>query len=193
MPCNLLYRAGGFLCWNVVQANWLSIQFNIHFAAVFLFLLGWDVVVVLHHFISVVANVVVLYRGTNGTEMMATLLGTEITNPLMQIRFFLRYDRASAGDPVNMFFRRVVEWSFFVLFTVMRIILGSVFVHRYMSHPRPDWVAQFLVCSIYLISWVFWVNIVLYAYRKYFSWWLFGQNENGSVVKPATNENGMEK
>jgi len=185
--CHVCYRTS---CVEVRCNAKLSI---IHFADVFSVLLCLDVVIVFHHMLSIVGHIVVLYRGINGTEMMATLFGTEITNPLLQTRFFLRYDRASASNQINIFFRIVVDWLFLILFTVMRIILGSMLLYRYLLHQRPDWVAQFFACSIYLVSWVFWVSIVRYAYRKYFARCLFGQQGQHPSVKSVIHENGSKK
>ena len=40
-----------------------------------------------HHIISLFGQFLCLYRGRYGTEMIATIFGTEITNPLLQLRW----------------------------------------------------------------------------------------------------------
>lgn len=142
---------------------------------------------IFHHILSIAGNIVVLYRNINGTEMMATLFGSEITNPILQLRFFLRY-----GSPANSFLLGLVDWLFLILFTVMRIIFGSMLLYRYMMHPRPDWLARFFACSIYVVSWVFWLNIVRYAVRKYIFGLLLGRNKPTVVVK-SVNDAGDQK
>jgi TLC domain len=135
---------------------------------------------IFHHVLSVAGNITVLYRNVNGTEMMATLFGTEITNPLLQLRFFLRY-----GSPANPLLLGLVDWLFLILFTIMRIILGSMLLYRYMMHPRPDWIARFFACSIYAVSWAFWLHIVRYAFRKYIFGMLLGRKKPNANVKSA--------
>ena len=129
--------------------------------------------------------------------MMATLFGTEITNPLLQLRFFLRY-----GTPANPIILGFVDWSFLLLFTLMRIILGSMLLYRYMMHPRPDFVARFFACAIYVISWIFWLHIMRYAFRKYVLRLLFGKrkpstgehvDDNGHAVNSTVSKNNVER
>jgi len=121
-------------------------------------------VMIFHHMLSIFGNGFVLYRGINGTELIATLFGTEITNPLLQLRWFLRYSGVSARSPTV---ATTVDFSFIILFTVMRIGIGSVLLCCYLQHPAPDWIARFAAFIIYGLGWVFWFAIVRYAVRKY--------------------------
>jgi len=119
---------------------------------------------IFHHLLSISGNVVVLYRDINGTELIATLFGSEITNPVLQLRWFLRYSGVSVRSPT---IAVAVDFSFLILFTVMRICIGSYLLYCYLQHPRPDWVARFASLIIYGLGWVFWYSIVRYAIRKY--------------------------
>lgn len=121
-------------------------------------------VMIFHHLFSIFGNGFILYRGINGTEMMATLLGSEITNPLLQLRWFLRYAGMSERYPA---IAVTVDLCFLVLFTVMRIGIGSVLLYYYLQHPAPDWMVRIAAVIIYGIGWVFWYSIVCYAIRKY--------------------------
>ena len=44
----------------------------------------------LHHSLSIFGMTWTLCAGKYGTEMMATIAGSEVTNPLLQLRWFLR-------------------------------------------------------------------------------------------------------
>jgi len=121
-------------------------------------------VMIFHHLLSISGNGFVLYRGTNGTELMATLFGSEITNPVLQLRWFLRYTGVSVHTPTVAV---AVDFCFLMLFTVMRIGIGSFLLYCYLRHPRPDWVARFASLIIYGLGWVFWYSIMCYAIRKY--------------------------
>jgi len=121
-------------------------------------------VMIFHHILSIFGNGFVLYRSINGTELLATLFGTEITNPVLQLRWFLRYTGVSVRSPTV---AMTVDLCFLVLFTVMRIGLGSVLLYSYLLHPAPDWIARIAALVIYGISWVFWYFIVRYVIRKY--------------------------
>jgi len=119
---------------------------------------------IFHHILSIVGNGFVLYRGINGTELMATLLGTEITNPILQLRWFLRSAGVSAQCPTT---AMTVDFCFLIVFTLMRICIGSVLLYSYLRHPSPDWIARFASVVIYGLGWVFWYSIVCYAIKKY--------------------------
>jgi len=119
---------------------------------------------IFHHILSIIGNGFVLYRGINGTELVATLFGGEITNPILQLRWFLRSAGLSARHPTV---AMIVDFCFLIVFTIMRICFGSVFLYHYLQHPAPDWLAQSAALIVYGISWVFWYSIVRYAIRKY--------------------------
>jgi len=121
-------------------------------------------VMLFHHLLSILGNGFVLYRGINGTELMATLFGSEITNPILQLRWFLRYTDVSVYTPAV---GVAVDFCFLILFTVMRIGIGSFLLYCYLQHPRPDWIARLASLIIYGLGWVFWYSIVCYAVRKY--------------------------
>ena len=121
-------------------------------------------VMIFHHMLSIFGNGFVLYRGTNGTELMATLFGSEITNPVLQLRWFLRCAGVSARYPTV---AMAVDLCFLVFFTVMRIGIGSVLLYCYLRHPAPDRMARVFSVIIYGLGWVFWYSIVCYAIRKY--------------------------
>lgn len=116
-----------------------------------------------HHALTMFGETIVLVRGINGCEMMATLLGTELTNPLLQMRWFMR----NASTDIPWYYKEVVDLLFLALFTFIRIGLGSVYLVFYLSHPVPDVIAQGGALAIYLVGWVFWAGLLRYAWRKY--------------------------
>lgn len=116
-----------------------------------------------HHTLTMFGETLVLCRGINGCEMMATLLGTEFTNPLLQVRWFMHHTSAD----IPWYYKEVVDLLFLALFTFIRIGVGSVYLVYYLSHPLPDAPARGGALGIYLVSWVFWGGLLRYAWRKY--------------------------
>lgn len=115
-----------------------------------------------HHGLSIFGTFLVLYRGTNGTEMMATIFGAELTNPLLQLRWFLRelgYRNTTLTIANDMIF--------ISLFTFLRIFVASFLLYSHWTHPCPDYIARLGGLAIYLVGWIFWVQIMLYAAHKY--------------------------
>ncbi|PSN28954.1 hypothetical protein C0J52_26278 [Blattella germanica] len=102
----------------------------------------------IHHAISILALGRILMKGVSGTEAVAGLLGLEITNPILQLRWFLR----SAGYKGSILFT-LVELAFMIMFFVMRIIGGSYLYYCTVSHSRPDIETKLLASAFYILSW----------------------------------------
>jgi len=119
----------------------------------------------IHHAVSIVALSRILMKGVSGTEAVAGLGGLEITNPILQVRWFLR----SAGYKDTSLFV-FTELGFMVMFFIMRIIGGSYLYYCTISHPRPDTEAKLLATAFYILSWVFMAYIVQYFIAKYYKY-----------------------
>lgn len=115
----------------------------------------------LHHTLSITGLVWTLLAGKYGTEMMATICGSEVTNPLLQLRWFLKETKRH-----NSLLGEIVDFSFMLAFFTVRIGLGSVLLYCYFQQDTDFW-GRFGAVSIYLISWTFWVSIFRYAVYKY--------------------------
>ncbi|KAG9348266.1 hypothetical protein JZ751_002001, partial [Albula glossodonta] len=134
----------------------------------FIFDMGWCVyfgtegaVMLAHHTLSMLGMVLVLWLGESGIEGCAVLFGSEITNPLLQVRWFLRqlgrYE-GLLGDAVDMLF--------VTLFLAMRILLGGYMLYCELISPRPIPVVKAGGVAMYILSWVFMADIARFAYRK---------------------------
>lgn len=114
-----------------------------------------------HHFISIFTLGISLLTGFYGTEVVATIFGSEVTNPLLQSRWFLKksgYYESIIGN--------VVDVLFVLIFTYVRIVVGSYLLYCYltMSHiPKFMKVASF---AFYVVSCIFWITILRFAHRK---------------------------
>ena len=115
-----------------------------------------------HHCLSIAGTLLVVCRGTSGTEMIASIFGSELTNPLLQIRWFLR-----ESDLHKTWYAELNDAAFMVLFGVLRIGIASYLLYTHIQHPRPDWIAKAGGLALYAVGWVFWIMIVRYAFRKY--------------------------
>ena len=202
-----------------------------------------------HHLISIACFATALYRGIYGDEVTAILFATELTNPLLQFRWFLlnvslnkpRETKASPAvkrklsecdfefvekddvdqegeehigevrndsrildskiDEENVLKTMennskeahddlktshavrspmqplpkekrldivVVDILFFSLFTVMRVILGTIYFGIYQSSSSPDFLARLGTTLIYMIGLIFWYHMVGYLSNNYF-------------------------
>ncbi|KAL8618539.1 hypothetical protein ACOMHN_000684 [Nucella lapillus] len=144
-----------------------------------------------HHSISILGLVWMLCAGRYGTELMATVCGSEATNPLLQLRWFLK----GAGR-YHTLLGEVVDALFMVSFFTIRLGVGSVLIYTYFQQPT-DFMGRLGAVLIYLISWVFWVSIFQYAVykytKKYHAWrgGINGQAEKcDNLPEPSPSQSG---
>ncbi|XP_058239823.1 TLC domain-containing protein 5 [Hemibagrus wyckioides] len=134
----------------------------------FLFDMAWCVyfrtegpVMLAHHTLSILGIVCALGMGESGIEACAVLFGSEITNPLLQARWFLkqlgRYDSLT-GD--------FVDLLFITLFACVRIGVGGRMLYCELTSPKPKLVMKVGGVAIYALSCVFMVDIACFASRK---------------------------
>ncbi|XP_070202013.1 TLC domain-containing protein 5-like [Littorina saxatilis] len=115
----------------------------------------------LHHSLSLLGLTWVLVSGKLGTEMMATVCGSEATNPLLQLRWFLR-----ETGRYHTVLGEITDVAFMLSFFALRIGVGTVLIYSYFLQPT-EFMGRFGAVAIYLIGWMFWVSIFRYAVRKY--------------------------
>lgn len=118
---------------------------------------------IIHHFVSLMALIVLLVKGVSATEGISGIGGMEITNPLLQIRWFLR----TTGKKETWYYT-VVEVLFMLLFFFVRVFYGFFLIKRVVLHPKPDLLIKALATSFYLLTVTFMYYIASYFYAKYF-------------------------
>uniref|UniRef100_A0A8C4QIF2 TLC domain containing 5a n=1 Tax=Eptatretus burgeri TaxID=7764 RepID=A0A8C4QIF2_EPTBU len=128
------------------------------------FSFGWPSFVMFsHHLLSIVALLLPLLLGRSGAETVAALLGTEITNPLLQFRWFLRQAGCYEGTRLG----KANDLIFTYLFCIIRLVVGGVLLIRTASSPHPPVVIKVVGSFVYVVSGVFALQIVRFAVRKY--------------------------
>ncbi|XP_028130111.2 TLC domain-containing protein 5-like [Diabrotica virgifera virgifera] len=119
-------------------------------------------VFIAHHFYSAFTLVRILFKGTSGAQASCSLGILEITNPFLQMRWFL----SSEGKDDTALFTSI-EIMFFSVFLVIRIMVGGYLLKIVLTHPQNDWEFKFMSLSMYILSWVFFVNILQYIFGKF--------------------------
>ena len=117
-----------------------------------------------HHFVSIFGLCYVLYTGKYGCDISATLWASEATNPLLQLRWFLKHTGNYTGLKAA-----VIDWTFVTLFMVLRLGLGTAFLFAFLSSPDVDWIATAGGCGFHLISLIFGTQLLFFVHRKYFT------------------------
>ncbi|XP_056140222.1 TLC domain-containing protein 5 [Lampris incognitus] len=134
----------------------------------FIFDMGWCLffwsegpVMLAHHTASIMGILLALVMGRSGCETCAVIFGSELTNPLLQTRWFLRqlgrYD-SLLGDAVDLLF--------ILLFATVRVGVGSVLFYCELTSPRAPLMIKVGGVGMYVLAWVFMVDIARFAHRK---------------------------
>lgn len=116
---------------------------------------------IMHHIYSIYTLKGILSKGYSGAQASCSIGCMEITNPLLQLRWFLRSE--GYHKTLTFFF---VEVSFFILFFTFRLIIGSYILLTVLFENND---IDFKIASIllYFISAMFMVQIIKYATLKY--------------------------
>uniref|UniRef100_A0A672ZJT2 TLC domain containing 5b n=1 Tax=Sphaeramia orbicularis TaxID=375764 RepID=A0A672ZJT2_9TELE len=134
----------------------------------FFFDLGWCVwfrsegpLMMAHHGASILGILLALLMGVSGCETCAVIFGSELTNPLLQSRWFLRqlsmYD-GLLGDAVDLLF--------ILLFATVRVGVGTAMFYCELTSPRTPLVMKLGGVVMYVLAWVFMVDIARFGYKK---------------------------
>lgn len=134
----------------------------------FIFDLGWCLyfqtegdLMLLHHTLSICGMILVLGLGKSATEVNAVVFVSEITNPLLQARWFLR-EMGSYHTALG----TVVDFLFVLLFLALRIGAGAWIMYGMVTSPRPNWLLKAGGLAMYVVSLGFMVEICRFVRRK---------------------------
>ncbi|KAG8141561.1 hypothetical protein E2320_007166 [Naja naja] len=114
-----------------------------------------------HHSVSILGISASLALGESAAEVNAVIFGSELTNPFLQARWFLREKGlypSLIGD--------VVDFLFVVLFAGVRIGVGAWLMYCVLVSPRPRVFIKVGGFIMYAVSCVFMVSIFRFARRK---------------------------
>ena len=162
--------------WPFDEANLAQPNTSLHTDTVvlslgyFLFDLGWclltrseGLVMLLHHAVSIAGFAHVLRTGRYGCEATGVLGASELTNPLLQLRWFLKQAGRYSGAV-----ERAVDWSFAALFCGIRLGAGSYFFFFvFFPAPQVEPFPRLGAAGFYVISVAFSLQTAVYVLKKY--------------------------
>ena len=123
------------------------------------------VVMMLHHFISVVALIGALIIDKSGSEVTAVLWGSELTNPFLQIRWFLRETKQ-----YHTTFAFLNDCMLFIFFALVRLGVGTCLAYSFYFSTKSPFLLKVGGYVFYLIS-IFWMwQISMFAKRRFLAY-----------------------
>ncbi|NXA19200.1 TM136 protein, partial [Ibidorhyncha struthersii] len=158
--------------WPLTHAGSPNTPLQIHVLSLtlgyFIFDLGWCLyfqtegdLMLFHHTLSICGMIMVLGLGKSATEVNAVVFVSEITNPLLQTRWFLR-----EMGCYHTFLGEVVDFFFVFLFLVLRIGGGALIMYAMVTSPDPSWLLKAGGLAMYIVSLGFMVEIGRFVRRK---------------------------
>ncbi|XP_063689609.1 TLC domain-containing protein 5-like [Bolinopsis microptera] len=115
-----------------------------------------------HHVVSLFILSYCLYNHRFGAEVTAVCFGAEVTNPLLQMRWFLREHKQYDTVVGN-----INDYIFVFSFAFWRFIPGTYLLYRATTSPKVDIVVKTGAVLLYLISIVFMHGVGKFFLRKY--------------------------
>lgn len=115
-----------------------------------------------HHTLSIFGLTYTMYFNLYGCESISVLGASEFTNPLLQLRWFLKQTGNYSGKTALL-----IDWSFSFFFICARVVVGGILYFCLMMSQRMDKVAKIGGTMMYVIVIIFSINLVMFIHRKY--------------------------
>jgi hypothetical protein len=117
----------------------------------------------LHHITSIFGLALALYLERSGAELIGTIFGSEISNPSLQMRWFLR-----AMGKYETRLAKANDVGFILLFLCIRIGLGGRLFYHTMASPKPSVLIKLGGVALYTLSLVWMLLILRFARKRFF-------------------------
>lgn len=118
-------------------------------------------IMLLHHILSTVGLFRLLHNNYAGSQTCCGVGGMEVTNPLLQIRWFIRNN---GSDKAWFVYSDII---FVICFLIMRCGFGTYFFMNVVFYHDYEREYMLYTTVLYIISWLFVINIIQYLYVKY--------------------------
>lgn len=118
-------------------------------------------VMVVHHVVSICSLLLGLVLGESGAEITATLAGSEVSNPLLQLRWFL-YE----SNLQHTRLARINEFAFGLMFLVVRLGPGTALCYYTLSSPNVRLLVKAAGVAFYGVTAAMAVQIIWFLNRK---------------------------
>ena len=120
------------------------------------------VIMLMHHVISLISLIGGLINQNCGSEVTAVIWGSELTNPFLQTRWFLREIKEYAST-----FAKINDFIFFTLFAVVRIGIGTYMCVLVLSSGKTVLWIKIGGCLFQSIGYIWMWQIVSFARRRF--------------------------
>lgn len=116
-----------------------------------------------HHVISLVSLIGGLVLGSSGSELTAVIWGSEITNPFLQVRWFLREIKQYGSV-----FAKINDAIFIMLFAIARVGIGGYLAFLMHYSVNTVWWIKLGGYAFYIIGLIWMVQIAVFARKRFY-------------------------
>lgn len=120
-------------------------------------------IMLLHHLISILSMIYGLFTDHSGAEIIATIFGSELTNPFLQLRWFLRETRNYYTTLA--YFN---DLAFMGLFFYLRLGVGSCLMYSMLVAEKPTILIKGAGVGMYLVGVIWSLMILKFARYRFF-------------------------
>ena len=147
LHCSILVLSFGYFLFDLLWCLYMQTE---------------GLVMLTHHILSILGMMYVLRYDIYGCESSAILGASEFTNPLLQLRWFLKQTNRYSGNTAAF-----VDWSFVFFFFGARVVVGSALYVCLLLSPRMEVVAKLGGTMMYCVGVIFSIHLGLFIHRKY--------------------------
>jgi len=122
-----------------------------------------DILMLAHHTISLMGMIASLYMQRSAAEVLLTTWGAELTNPYLQVRWYLRENGLSKS-----MFSFLNDLLFTLSFFVIRICIGAVLTYKTYMSKEINSLIKLGGCSFFIVNMLWMIQIAKFAKRKFF-------------------------
>jgi hypothetical protein len=120
-------------------------------------------IMLIHHITSILTLGYALSLGHSGSEVIGAIFGLEMTNPLLQLRWFLR----ETGN-YHTSFAYVNDLVFMILFLYLRLGPGSLLTYYTLKAKKPTNLIKAGGLTLYVVGAIWSLLILRFAKRRFF-------------------------
>ncbi len=157
-----------------------------------MFCLWWCVygketnIYIIHHAVSIMGMMTSLYQGFCGKEVNVAIFLAEVTNPLLQFRWFMRELGSGRGDVLY----ELNDFVFIATYLCMRLGLSPYLAYLKILHPQqPNDLLKFLGVVFCVMNVILSVGVIQFAYRKYSRMYIGWKLDN--LKRAGNRKNGL--
>ncbi|XP_038065051.1 TLC domain-containing protein 5-like [Patiria miniata] len=120
-------------------------------------------IMAVHHVVAMAGMMTSLWMGVSGTEVSVAIGLMECTNPMFQLRWFLREVGLRKGDT----WYEINDLAFVFSYVIIRGVIAQYLSYCVVTHPQTADPIKFFAVAMGVMNAILFVGILEYALKRY--------------------------